>query len=168
MSMIDGLIERPAISDGVRLSLLDMAAGHMERFRPDEIIERYGSPFFERWYLCRKSEGEVENRYLHRFLRSDFEDPHDHPWSNESVVLAGSYTECWQRSPSDPIGYGTRKPGQVVARNAELIHCITQVEPGTITLFVTGRKSRGWGFWTKNGFVHHESYSGQPEAQVAA
>lgn len=31
--------------------------------------------------------------YIHRFMRSDADDPHDHPWNFVSYILKGTYTE---------------------------------------------------------------------------
>jgi len=31
--------------------------------------------------------------YLHRFLRSDMDDPYDHPWNFATYILKGEYTE---------------------------------------------------------------------------
>jgi quercetin dioxygenase-like cupin family protein len=111
-------------------------------------------PFFDRWWLARKAVGEVENVYLHHFLRSDREDLHDHPWDNGSLVLRGSYLEV------TPEGRFRRHRGDVVFRTAEQRHGILEVEPGTVTLFVTLRKRREWGFWpSPDLFVHHLEYA---------
>ncbi len=136
--------------------------------QPDEIIARNGSAFFERWWLARTpsaSTARTGNVYLHRFLRSDSEDPHDHPWTNETHVLNGGYVEqlfCPVR-----IGLGksiTREltAGMSAIREPEAIHRILSVQPGTITLFQTGRKVRDWGFWRGSEFVPWREYHGLP------
>lgn len=33
--------------------------------------------------------------YIHRFLRSDADDPHDHPWNFFTYVISGGYTEVY-------------------------------------------------------------------------
>jgi hypothetical protein len=127
--------------------------------KPDEIIKRgmLGEPYMQRWHLLRKNEQSgLENIYLHRFVSSDPEDLHDHPWANASIVLSGRYVE--QSWTLDGRRTDTRVAGDVVIRNAEDRHAITGVEPGTTTLFITGPKVREWGFWLDGQFVHWLEY----------
>ena len=73
-----------------------LAQSIMSKRSPDEIIHRHGRPLFERWWLARtpsESPAPTGNTYLHRFVRSDSEEPHDHPWLNETTVLCGRYVE---------------------------------------------------------------------------
>lgn len=48
------------------------------------------SPYLVRWKLLETKLGAV---YLHRFLRSDADDHHDHPWPFVSVILWRGYVE---------------------------------------------------------------------------
>jgi hypothetical protein len=126
---------------------------------PDEVIHRgvRREPYMERWHLLRKNpQSGIENIYLHRFIRDDTEDLHDHPWANASCVLHGKYVE--QSWSLDGRRTDTRSAGDIVMRSAEERHAITGIEVGTITLFVTGPKVREWGFWLASGFMHWREY----------
>lgn len=145
-------------------ALVDYADFLIASSQPDEVIERDGDPFFERWYVARKADGPVENAYIHRFLRSDREEPHDHPWRNHSLVLKGSYVEL----TFDQQGNFTKRQllaGQSAGRDATAIHSIEAVEPGTITFFTTGPKIREWGFWTSEGWIHWSRFRAWKEAR---
>jgi hypothetical protein len=153
-----------------------LATSIMSKREPDEIIFRGGRPLFERWWLARTPSGSgrpTGNTYLHRFVRSDAEEPHDHPWLNETTVLAGRYVEelfCPHRIAL--YGCGKAMPiaremtvGKTAMREADAIHRIVEVEPGTITLFETRRWSRDWGFWVDGRFVPWRDYHDVPQAR---
>jgi len=134
--------------------------------QPDEFIGGQERPLIERWHIFRKSRLKfLENVYLHRICRSDDDRAlHDHPWWNISIVLSGGYYEVM---PDIALGYadgwwrGThqkwRGPGSIVFRSSEAMHRIEMPEhppTETWTLFITGRKSKEWGFFCPKGFVH--------------
>lgn len=52
-------------------------------------------PYLERYYLFLKDRGEhfPFNVFLHRFLKSDSDDLHDHPWPFATLILKGGYWE---------------------------------------------------------------------------
>jgi len=154
----------------------------VDEHKPDEIIGRNGDPYMERWYIQRteterfgeaygylKHEG-IANVYLHRFLRSDSEDMHDHPWDNANVILRGGYTEesaaMWgpYKDGLSPTVTQDWKVAERVYRAAEDVHAIRSVQPGTVSLFVTGPKRRAWGFYVEptsdnpTGFVPWKQY----------
>lgn len=156
------------------LRLVAMARRFAEQImetRPrDQLIDREGDPYIERWYLVRKSTvpgnspaghfgdavppipSEFENLYLHRYIRADTEEPHCHPWSNATLVLKGWYDEqIWRDGKL--IETLRRKVGDAVIRRADEVHAIVKVEPGTISAFATLRKERDWGFHTAEGFI---------------
>jgi hypothetical protein len=156
--------------------LLTLALHHvqdvMKQSPPDEVIGREGKqssndPYMERWYLLRRNlQSNIYNVYLHRFVREDPEDLHDHPWANVSVVLHGSYVE--HSHSLDGRRIDTRKAGDIVMRAAEDRHAIISVEPGTVTLFATGPKVREWGFWMNEVFVPWREYRALKDRQEAA
>lgn len=136
---------------------------------PDEIIGGPERPYIRRWHLARKSRIPflsklMENVYLHNVVRSDDDRAlHDHPWWNISIVLWGGYYEHMPVIP-DLYEYGWRTThrkwrgiGSIVFRKANAAH---RLELGaycpkpTWTLFITGRKSREWGFYCPNGWKH--------------
>lgn len=140
------------------------------RRRDEEICRGEGDDvFFDRWWLRRKWREAsaahplcIDNIYLHHFLRSDREDRHCHPWDNGTLVLRGSYVE------DTPEGRFTRSAGEIVVRQAEQRHAIIEVEPGTISLFVTGPRRREWGFWPDDEtFVPHKEYRAWQAARRA-
>lgn len=162
------------------LSILHLLERYLRRIterEPNELIYRNRMPFFKRWYLARKAmvplhggpaaerEGlggilvpsEIENLYVHHYLRCDQEDMHCHPWWNASLVVAGSYDE------RTPDGIFTRLPGDIIVRRPEQIHAIAAVKPGTITLFATAPKERDWGFHTDGGFVPWQEFHKKPK-----
>ena len=125
---------------------------------PDMVIGRNNRPYMKRWFLLRNdhSQNQVGNNvYIHQFLRSDEESPHDHPWSNSSLVLHGRYSE-WT-----PDGSFERSVGDIIERPASAIHAIQEVEPGTLTLFTTGVWERPWGFHTVKGFIPWREFKGR-------
>lgn len=145
---------------------------------PDQIIRRGDGdePYMERWHIVRHNTeaGEIgPNHYIHRFVRSDAEEQHDHPWANTSVVLHGSYFEEVPAIPDDgslpleglPPARLLRRAGDVVSREAKDVHAIRDVEPGTITLFVTGPKERDWGFHTEAGWIPWRQFRAWKDGQ---
>lgn len=142
---------------------------------PHETIMRGGDdpmPFFQRWYILRSPSGgkPSPNLYVHHFLRSDMEEPHCHPWANTSYVLKGAIEEDYWPSAASclfedaPVRLVT-PAGAARARPASAVHRIVAVEPGTISLFVTGPKVRDWGFYTDQGFIPHHEFRAWKQKQ---
>jgi hypothetical protein len=57
---------------------------------PRKLCRRDGAVYMERWFLDKSVERGV---YLHHFVASDDETPHDHPRRSTSLILAGGYIE---------------------------------------------------------------------------
>lgn len=138
-------------------------------FRPPDLtITPDGRPYIYRWHIIpRRAAG--ANVYLHLQVADDPERPlHDHPWDNQSVILAGGHREVYEPLPAlvSPGEYQrTHHPerlvlkGRTVHRRAEEAHRLFLAPgcPYTISLFSTGPVVREWGFWTEKGWVpHHE------------
>ncbi len=148
----------------------------MMRRKPDEVITRSMGKavdeaadvdgYMQRWFLIRKmTHSDLENAYLHHFLRSDPEDMHCHPWDNTTVVINGGYIE------RTPEGIFHRKAGDIVHRKAADIHAIVEIDRGTTSLFLTGKKVREWGFYSEHGFVpwrYYRAFKAEPEEGKAA
>ena len=149
------------------MGILDhVAAEHVEiiksilgKYRPPDFeIMPGGKPYIYRWYVVpRRLVG--ANIYLHLQVADDPERPmHDHPWDNQSVILAGGYVEDYWKYPPATGTKGQRivKAGDVVHRKADEAHRLKLLtdaaglpDPGyTISLFSTGPVVREWGFWT--------------------
>lgn len=124
---------------------------------PDFIIGGRENPYLLRWYLLPRNP--FFNVYLHRFLRSDDDRAlHDHPWTNLSVILEGSYTE--HTILAGGIHKRTlRKAGDIVLRRAKSAHRIELSHGPCTTLFVTGPKVREWGFHCPDtGWIHWKDF----------
>ena len=111
--------------------------------------------------------------YVHRIRQADPGlDLHDHPWSFVSIVLRGGYVEERaeiRRAPqyaewSDRTLDGRRgwlatwRAGSVHRVRLDEAHRIVEVEPGTVTLVLRGRKLRAWGFYLETGWVDQRAY----------
>lgn len=140
-----------------------------------EILERLGrkrivydrvdnEPYLERYYLFLKNRERFPfNVFLHKFLKSDPDDVHDHPWPYFTVILQGGYYE-WRPqfdSTGQKIGEIARwcGPGSFRWAGANTYHRI-ELDPTVTcwTLFMPGRKCRDWGFLVKNKWVQWEQY----------
>jgi hypothetical protein len=130
-------------------------------------------PYLERYYLFLKDRNRFPfNIFLHKFLKSDPDDLHDHPWPYATLILKGGYWEWTPFYNSDTgrkIGELAtwRGPGHFRISKATSYHRI-EIDPEVTcwTLFMPGPKTREWGFLAKQGngqevWVPHEEYSTQ-------
>ena len=121
-------------------------------------------PYLERYYLfLRERERFPFNVFLHKFLKSDPDDVHDHPWPYATLILKGGY---WEWIPHfDTVGRKTgeyqvwRGPGHFRVSKANSFHRI-ELDPDITawTLFMPGPKQRDWGFLVKNKWIQWEQY----------
>lgn len=116
--------------------------------------------------------------YIHRFMRSDADDPHDHPWNFWTYVISGGYREVFY-DKSKPKKLKTkfkslwsreirvRKPGSIAYRRATDIHQVVvdrpydmhEVHLAPFTICLMGPRLREWGFWVDSGkFVDWRTY----------
>ena len=112
--------------------------------------------------------------YIHRFLRSDDDSPHDHPWPFLTYVVTGGYYEyLYDTSVSKHENnqytsywnykYDFRYPGSIAFRKPTDIHRVFVMEEYSIierhkaplTICLIGPRIRRWGFWdlSENGAV---------------
>lgn len=154
---------------------------YLDRFAlrrdPDFYVGGRENPYLERWFI--KREGGLEPRedarscnvFLHRFRRSDDDRAlHDHPWANISILLSGSYAEVVPGAErggeermlvgerGEPLRVLRRRAGSIVFRRAEQAHRLIIDEGDCWSLFITGRKTREWGFHCPNGWVHWRDF----------
>jgi hypothetical protein len=115
-----------------------------------------------RYYVVRSS---WFNIFIHRFLRSDRDDLHDHPWNFCTYLVSGSYAENrWNEEkkvvertyrfnyPDD--GWGEHRENTLVYRRATDQHQVvvgrelklTEKNDAALTICVTGPTIRNWGF----------------------
>lgn len=136
---------------------------------PDQVIERVGRPYIERWWLER---GALRSIYVHRWLGDDPDQGlHDHPADSASIVLAGRQRERWlQRGdlPDRELRTWDLSPGDVTYRPARHAHQIhLHGPPPHLTLFIFGVRSRQWGFWLPSGDGSHKTLQRHPSAPPA-
>ena len=101
-------------------------------------------PFMIRYYpLFRKRPKWFPfNIFVHKILKSDLGDLHDHYWSYITVILAGGYVETTEK------GSYSRKPGYIGFRRADDRHSLklNNEKPAWTLIFVgpnNGAKSHG-------------------------
>jgi hypothetical protein len=122
------------------------------------------APYLERYYLfLRERERFPFNVFLHKFLKSDPDDVHDHPWPYATLILKGGY---WEWVPVfNTLGQKIseiqhwRGPGHFRVSSANSYHRI-ELDPNITawTLFMSGPKQREWGFLVKNKWIQWEQY----------
>lgn len=121
-------------------------------------------PYLERYYLFLKDRKRFPfNVFLHRFLKSDPDDVHDHPWPYFTIILKGGYYE-WipvfnqQGKKVYEISKWCR-PGHFRLCSAASFHRI-ELDPTVEcwTLFMPGPQQRDWGFLVNNRWVQWEKY----------
>ena len=121
-------------------------------------------PYLERYYLFLKERERFPfNVFLHKFLKSDPDDVHDHPWPFATLILRGGYWE-WRpqfNSEGQKIGEIAKwcGPGSFRTASARTYHRI-ELDPAVTcwTLFMPGPKQRDWGFLVRNVWVQWEQY----------
>ena len=97
--------------------------------------------------------------YVHRWMRSDPDHLHDHPWPFTSIVLAGGY---WEVTPS---GRKWREPGSVGHLDETELHRVEIDQPGEVwSMIITGPKIKSWGFLVDGWMVPWREYRGAAEA----
>jgi hypothetical protein len=120
-------------------------------------------PYLERYYLFLKDRKRFPfNVFLHKFLKSDPDDVHDHPWPYFTLILKGGYWE-WIPQFVNGVKIGEyaiwRGAGHFRFCKSTSYHRI-ELEEGVTpwTLFMPGPQKREWGFWSKGKWMHNEVY----------
>jgi hypothetical protein len=118
-----------------------------------DIYRRPGELYLTRYIVFRTK---WLSLYIHCFHISDYDTPHDHPAGFLSFPLTNGY---WEHLPD-----GTRldrKPFVPQYRTSREFHWV-ELKPGTEgkvwTFFMFFKRTREWGFLTKEGWKHHEDY----------
>jgi hypothetical protein len=129
-------------------------------------------PYLERYYLFLKErESFPFNVFLHKFLKSDPDDVHDHPWPYATLILKGGYYEWIPQFDKQGNKFSEvavwRGPGHFRICSANSFHRI-ELDPNVTawTLFMPGAKQRDWGFLVKNKWVQWEQYLATRKAKV--
>lgn len=83
---------------------------------------------------------------------------HDHPWNFWSLVLRGGYSEQVHERFGDRGRIAVRHHWSIHRMRTSQAHRIMNVLPSTLTLVLTGRRTRTWCFWTETGKVPWREY----------
>ena len=132
------------------------------------ILDRVDNqPYLERYYVfLRDRERFPFNVFVHKFLKSDTEDVHDHPWPYATLILRGGYNEYTPNFENGKMVSETkhwRGPGHFRICSSNSYHRI-ELSPGVTawTLFMPGPHKREWGFLVgkdpNKDWEHNESY----------
>jgi hypothetical protein len=124
-------------------------------------------PYLERYYLFLKDRERFPfNIFLHKFLKGDPDDVHDHPWPYATLILAGGYYE-WVPvfntlgKKINEIKYW-RGPGHFRICSPNSYHRIELKDGVTAwTLFMPGPQKRDWGFLVNDQWIQNEKYIAQ-------
>ncbi len=112
-------------------------------------------PYLERYYVFLKDRQTFPfNIFVHKFLKSDPDDLHDHPWDFMTLILCGGY---WEHTEN---GKFWRGPGSFRYSPKETFHRVELDKnvPECWTLFMPWKGVKDWGFKTQNGWVQHQQY----------
>lgn len=138
----------------------------MERLGRKRIVldRESNEPYLERYYLFLKDRKHFPfNVFLHKFLKSDPDDVHDHPWPYATLILKGGYYEWTPIFDKDRKKIAEtctwRAPGHFRVASANSYHRI-ELDPNIEcwTLFMPGPQKRDWGFLVKNKWIPNGEY----------
>ena len=121
-------------------------------------------PYLERYYVFLKDRTWFPfNIFVHKFLKSDPDHLHDHPWPYFTLILKGGYYEWvpYYDKDSDKMTEicKWRGPGHFRVCKATSYHRIDlNPEITAWTLFIPGPQKREWGFMVRNKWVHNTEY----------
>ena len=129
------------------------------------IMDRQSNePYLERYYVFLKDRTWFPfNIFVHKFLKSDPDDVHDHPWPYATLILKGGYYEWIPQFDKQGNKFNEiavwRGPGSFRICGATSYHRI-ELDPSITawTLFMPGPQRRDWGFLVKNKWVHNLDY----------
>jgi len=124
-----------------------------------EIKSKEGILHFRRWRILSTP---WFNIYIHEIFKAD-EDLHlhDHPWNYRSYIIKGSFEELYTNSEyyRNVIQAQSVRSGMIVKRLATTFHKVEKIHSSKIvTLFITGRKFRDWGYLVDGEWVQHTKY----------
>ena len=138
----------------------------MQRLGRHRVIldRRAHEPYLERYYVFLKDRKRFPfNVFIHKFLKSDPDDVHDHPWPYATLILKGGYYEWIPEFDSAGKKIGEvrhwRGPGHFRVCGANSYHRI-ELDPNVTawTMFMPGPQRREWGFLVKDKWIHNDTY----------
>lgn len=134
--------------------ILTVIFKYLDRYRV--IYDRIDKePYLERYYLFLRDRKTFPfNIFLHKFLKSDPDDLHNHPWSYRTLILMGGY---WEYTTEGKFWRGPFSYRYAPANTFHRVELDKNI-PYCWTLFIPGKKVQDWGFQTEKGWVQHEQY----------
>lgn len=137
------------------------------------VLDRQSNePYLERYYLFLKDRKWFPfNVFLHKFLKSDPDDVHDHPWPYATLILKGGYYEWTPKFDADGKMIGEirhwRGPGHCRVCRSTSYHRIELAKNVECwTLFMPGPQQREWGFLVKNNWIQWEEYINKRKVDI--
>lgn len=121
-------------------------------------------PYLERYYVFLKDRKRFPfNVFIHKFLKSDPDDVHDHPWPYATLILKGGYYEWTPIFNSQGAKISETRhwcgPGHFRICRSTSYHRIELAEGVECwTLFMPGPQKRDWGFLVNDKWIQHERY----------
>ena len=107
-------------------------------------------PYLERFYMFLRDRSKEFpfNIFIHKFIKSDPDDLHDHPWGYFTLILWGGYwehVEQWGVVTKNWRGVGYFQTVPATWRHR------VELENGNPcwTLFIPNKREREWGFYKK-------------------
>lgn len=135
---------------------------HRVIYRDDNV------PYLERYYIFLRERNNFPfNIFIHKFLESDTDDIHDHPWDFFTIILWGGY---WEYTKSD--NYEKDKSlekkwhGPLSFRycKAEMFHkIIIDKKKSCWTLFIPFKQRKDWGFIKDGKWVNNLIYNSKKQ-----
>jgi hypothetical protein len=123
-----------------------------------QITRADGRPYLDRMVLLRTPWFQA---MLHVFRSDDDPCGHDHPWPFLSLILWGCYQEKVWTDPASDLAFSRyRGLGSIALCPAQHVHQVTLIDGKPCwTLFISGPKTRSWGFWTRYGWIPWRRYN---------
>ena len=148
------------------ISLSKLFLNTLDRLgRKRVVMDRQANePYLERYYIFLKDRKSFPfNVFIHRFLKSDPDDVHDHPWPYATLILKGGYYEWTPIFNNDGQKIAEtvqwRGAGHFRTCSATSYHRI-ELDPTVEcwTMFMPGPQTREWGFLVNNKWIHNDTY----------
>lgn len=116
-----------------------------------------GTPYLLRVYLVRIFRRRLPGVFLHYFFQGDrARATHNHPWREAaSIILTGGYVEE-RRMPDGGTRTETFFPGDLNIIAGDTFHRVDLIRDGCWSLFIAGKRTKGWGFSERPG--HFETW----------
>lgn len=83
---------------------------------------------------------------------------HDHGQWFVTLVVRGGYRDVSYDHKTGRVVTDILRPGSLRFRPATFTHQVLDVQPGTVTLLLKGRKRRRWGFWKDGKLIKRDRY----------